>query len=63
MGCIVEEAQPDYPIEAVWRACLHLRGWQAGNALLAFYNDPAKRSLMKPEAIFEVESGSKLSAF
>ena len=63
MGCIVEEAQPDYPIEAVWRACLQLRGWQAGSALLAFYNDPAKRSLMKPEAIFEVESGSKLSAF
>src|SRR6516164_7147769 len=62
MGCIVEEAQPDYTIDAVWRACLQLREWQAGSALLAFYNDPAKRSLMKPEAIFEVESGSKLSA-
>src|SRR5580693_8866712 len=63
MGCIVEEAQPDYPIDAVWRACLQLRAWQAGSALLAFYNDPAKRALMKPEAIFEVESGLKLSAF
>jgi amidase len=63
IGCIVEEAQPDYPIEAVWRACLQLRAWQAGSALLAFYNDPAKRALMKPEAIFEVESGLKLSAF
>jgi amidase len=31
--------------------------------LLAFYNDPAKRALMKPEAVFEVESGLKLSAF
>jgi hypothetical protein len=28
-----------------------------------FYNDPAKRALMKPEAVFEVESGLKLSAF
>jgi amidase len=63
MGCILEEAQPDYPIEAVWRACLQLRAWQAGSVLLAFYNDPAKRALMKPEAIFEVENGSKLSAF
>jgi amidase len=63
MGCIVEEAQPDYPIDAVWRACLQLRAWQAGSALLAFYNDPAKRARMKPEAIFEVESGLKLSAF
>ena len=62
-GCIVEEAQPNYPIDAVWRAWLQLRAWQAGGALLAFYNDPAKRALMKPEAVFEVESGLKLSAF
>jgi amidase len=27
------------------------------------YNDPAKRALMKPEALFEVESGQKLTAF
>ena len=63
MGCIVEFAQPDYPIEAVWQAWLRLRAWQAGGALLAYCNDPSKRALMKPEAIFEVESGLKLSAF
>ena len=63
MGCVIEEAQPSYSIEAVWRACLRLRAWQSGGALLAFYNDPAKRALMKPEAIFEVESGLKLTAF
>jgi amidase len=63
MGCVVEVAQPDYPIESVWRAWLRLRAWQSGGALLAYYNDPSKRVLMKPEAIFEVESGLKLSAF
>jgi amidase len=63
MGCIVEEAQPDYSIEAVWRAWLTLRAWQSGSALLAWYEHPAKRALMKPEAVFEVESGRKLSAF
>jgi len=63
IGCIVEEAQPDYSLEAVWRAWLTLRGWQSGSALLAHYEDPAKRALMKPEAVFEVESGRKLSAF
>src|SRR5258705_136010 len=47
LGCIVEEAQPDYSIEAVWRAWLTLRAWQAGGELLAYYNDPAKRALMK----------------
>ena len=63
MGCTVEEAQPDYSIEAVWRAWLQLRAWQSGGAILAYYKDPAKRALMKPEAIFEVESGLKLTAF
>ena len=63
MGCIVEEAQPDYSIDAVWRAWLKLRAWLSGASLLAYYNDPAKRALLKPEAIFEVESGLKLSAF
>jgi len=63
MGCIVEEAQPDYSIEAVWRAWLRLRAWQSGGGLLAYYDDPAKRALMKPEAIFEIESGLKLTAF
>jgi amidase len=63
MGCSVEEDQPDFSIDAVWRAWLKLRAWQSGGSLLAFYNDPAKRALLKPEAIFEVESGLKLTAF
>ena len=63
MGCVVEEAQPDYSIEAVWQAWLRLRAWQAGGRLLVYYNDPAKRALMKPEAIFEVENGMRLTAF
>jgi amidase len=63
MGCIVEEAQPDYSIDAVWRAWLKLRAWQTGESLLAYYNDPAQRPLLKPEAIFEIESGLKLAAY
>ncbi len=63
MGCSIEEAQPDYSIDAVWRAWLKLRAWQSGGSLLAYYKDPVKRALLKPEAIFEVESGLKLTAF
>jgi amidase len=63
IGCVVEEAVPDYPLDAVWRAVMKLRAWQAGSGLLAFYNDPAKRALLKPEVIYEVESGLKLSAY
>ena len=63
IGCIVEEARPDYPVERVWEAWLKLRGWQGGAGLRDYYNDPAKRALMKPEAQWEVERGFKISAY
>jgi amidase len=63
LGCVVEEAIPDFDIEAVWQAVIRLRGWQQGASMLAYYNDPAKRSLLKPEAIFEVETGLRQSAY
>jgi amidase len=63
LGCVVEEAYPDFSIEAVWSAWLKLRAWQSGGTLLAYYNDPNKRALLKPEAVFEIESGLKLTAF
>jgi hypothetical protein len=34
MGCIVDVAQPDYPVDAVWSAWLRLQAWQSGGALL-----------------------------
>jgi amidase len=62
IGCIVEDAAPDMPPEQVWQAFMRLRSWQSSE-LAMFYNDPAKRALLKPEAIWEIESGLKLSAF
>jgi amidase len=63
LGCTVEEAVPDFDLDAVWRSAMRLRGWQNGASLLEYYNDPAKRELLKPEAIFEVELGLKQSAY
>jgi amidase len=63
LGCIVEEAIPDCDTEPVWQALIRLRSWQQGASLLDYYHDPATRSLLKPEAIFEVESGLRQSAF
>jgi amidase len=63
MGCVVEQANPDFSVESVWRAWLTLRAWQGGSGLLDVYKSPALRAHMKPEAIFEVESGAKLSAY
>jgi amidase len=63
LGCIVEDAVPEFDIEAVWQAVIRLRGWQQGSTLLAYYNDPAKRVLLKPEAIYEIETGLRQSAY
>ncbi|MBC9031529.1 amidase [Sphingomonas sp. JC676] len=63
IGCTVEEAVPDYPVEKAWQAFVKLRGWQQGGALLDVYNDPAKRAMLKPEAVYEVEQGRALSGF
>ncbi len=63
LGCVVEEALPDYPLEPVWQAQLTLRAWQAGAALREHYDDPAHRALLKPEVVFEIESGMRLSAY
>jgi amidase len=63
LGCVVEEATPDFDFEAVWQSVIRLRGWQQGVGLLEYYNDPAKRALLKPEAIYEVETGLRQSAY
>ena len=63
LGCIVEEAIPDYPVDKVWQAFLVLRAWQSGGSGKVHYDDPEKRKLLNRQMLFEVESGLKLSAF
>ena len=54
---------PDFSMEALWRAFLPLRAWQTGGPLARLTTTtPRTRALLKPEAIFEVESALKLSA-
>jgi amidase len=63
LGCSVEDALPEFDFEALWQATIRLRGWQQGSALLAYYRDPAQRALLKPEAVFEIETGLRQSAY
>ncbi|MBV8593937.1 MAG: amidase, partial [Caulobacteraceae bacterium] len=63
IGCLVDEATPDMAPEPVWDAFVRLRWQQEGAGLVGYYNDPTKRALLKPEAVWEVENGLKLSAF
>ncbi|MGH7925348.1 MAG: amidase, partial [Candidatus Binatus sp.] len=63
LGCIVETAIPDYPLEPVWQSWLKIRAWQIGAMLNGAYADPARRALMKPELQWEIENGLKAGAF
>jgi amidase len=63
LGCIVDDALPDFDLEKLWSSFLTIRAWQAGSGLLELYRDPKRRALIKPEALFEIESGAKLSAY
>ena len=62
IGMHVEAATLTEPAAAMWRTATALRHWSVGADLQAFYDDPAKRALMKPEAIWEVEGSMKLTA-
>ena len=62
IGCIVEEALPDYDVEQVWRDWLTLRALTVTAALRPLYDDPAHRARLKPEAIWEAERGAALTA-
>lgn len=61
IGCTVEEALPDFSPDEIWETFLTWRWW-SNLSLYDTYEDPAKRKLMKPEAIWEVEHGIPLSA-
>lgn len=63
LGCSIDEALPDYPLDKAWDTFVQLRGWMQGGGLLEHYRDPVRRAQLKPEALFEVETGLKLSAF
>jgi amidase len=61
LGCIVEDATPDFPPQRVWNAFVKIRAHQQGGPLRAIYADPAKRALMNEQAQYEVETFLKLS--
>lgn len=62
LGCEVEYCQPDFSLERLWQTWLVHRHWLIQGSLGAAYADPQKRSLLKPEAQWEVQGGLQLSA-
>lgn len=62
LGCDIEDASTGFDMERLWRAWITLRGATVAHDLRALYKDRAKRDMLKPEAIWEIENGLKLSA-
>lgn len=62
IGCTVEAAMPAFDMEQLWRDWLTLRALTVAAALRPLYDDPALRTQLKPEAVWEAERGFSLSA-
>ncbi|GAA1264095.1 amidase [Pseudonocardia aurantiaca] len=61
LGCVVEEALPDQDFDELWSTALVWRWWNALE-LEPLHADPATRALLKPEIVYEIEGGLRLSA-
>ncbi|OYV02072.1 MAG: amidase, partial [Burkholderiales bacterium PBB5] len=61
IGCTVEEVQPDFAPERLWRTWLTLRGFLLAGIAGPLYANEKTRALLKPEAVWEIESGLKLT--
>ncbi|TKB15520.1 MAG: amidase [Mesorhizobium sp.] len=59
---VSEALVPDVDFEALWQAFVTLRQASSGCGLKAHYDDPAKRRLLKPEAVWEIEQAIRLTA-
>ena len=58
LGAVVEPVAPAFDADRLWVAWLVLRGFAMAARLGEMAADPQKRGRLKPEAVWEVESGS-----
>ena len=60
-GAEVVPLDPIFPAADIWDAWLGLRAWAINHKLGEIYDDPARKHMLKPEAIWEIETGRALS--
>jgi len=61
IGCQVEPVVPAFELARLWQAWLDLRSFTFAGSNAPLYHDAAKRALLKPEAVWEIERGLRLS--
>lgn len=62
IGCAVTHVSPNFDLEELWNAFVTIRQFNMSVRLKPLYDDPKKRSLLKPEAQWEVERCLELTA-
>jgi amidase len=62
LGAEVEAVDPGFDMDRLWQGWKTMRHFLVSNGNAADYADPAKRALMKPELIWEIENGQNLTA-
>ncbi|SAK54701.1 amidase [Caballeronia fortuita] len=60
-GCTVDAAEITFDLDRLWNAWLDLRSLTFSGTNASLYRNDATRNLLKPEAIWEIERGLKLS--
>lgn len=61
VGCEVEAARLDVDLDALWQAWIDLRSFTVANNNAGLYRQPATRGQLKPEAVWEIERGLRLT--
>jgi amidase len=62
LGCSVEALAAPFPATELWESWIDLRSWEIAATLAALHADEAKRRLLKPEALWEIERGLSMNA-
>lgn len=62
LGCIVGEVLPAFSPDRLWEAWRTIRHFLVAGSSGPLYANPELRALLKPEMIWEIENGIKLSA-
>ncbi|SFQ81762.1 amidase [Nitratireductor indicus] len=62
LGADIEPVAPSFPAELLWQAWTVLRSIAIFGSKRALWRDPSTRDLIKPETIWEIESGAARNA-
>jgi len=61
LGCNVEPVATPFPAEKIWQSWTALRSWSVADKWGVLIDDTGNDGLLKPELIWEIENGRRLS--